>query len=583
MPATKAIIVGSGPGGSVAAMVLAEAGWDVVIFEQGPSYYNNLGGSGPFPTLFSNDELKSTYRYFEQPDPLAYPRTFRQNASQNAAATFVGDVNDLPYQVGGGFPHSDQKFTRMWDIDFKGLSLLGPVPGADMADWPFEYSDLAPYYDMMENLIGTQGDLGSIPALVQKHQPQQKPYPMPPGAQQRSSLLLAAGAKRLGLHPFFFPMTINSVPYNGSPVCNNCGFCSGYGCPISAKPSNLIPLRRALQTGRVDLRPLTQVLTVNFAGRRATGVSYIGPQGQIGGETADVIVLAGSAVLTPRLALLSGLPDPYGRIGLRIMFQNFYDGFAVFFYQRVHAYRGRAATQCMFDFNDPDFPGARVFARLAGLPYIRGGLCELGGSQFPIAEGKIYQQLLGVLPGVQLFGRSFKELMRASLLRDRLAGVQCFGTDMPYLTNNVTLDPTVTDLNGQPAPRITYQIGKFETVSQDFFVPLLSAMCGATGAQLYAAIPQSLSTSLGGGPAVPSGLHTMGGMQMGVDPTKSVVDGDGRMHQMDNVYVTDSSVFATSGGSNPTNTIMAVSLRTAMGLTGQRPTSTVNPAGAAIG
>ena len=81
----KAIIVGSGPGGSVMAMELAEAGWDVVIFEMGPSYYTNIEGQGPFPTVFSNDELKSQFRYFEQPDPLAYPRTFRQTASQNAA------------------------------------------------------------------------------------------------------------------------------------------------------------------------------------------------------------------------------------------------------------------------------------------------------------------------------------------------------------------------------------------------------------------------------------------------------------------------------------------------------------------
>ena len=164
----------------------------------GPNYYTNIEGQGPFPTVFSNDELKSQFRYFEQPDPLAYPRTFRQTASQNAANTYVGDVNDLPNQVGGAFPHSDVKVTRMWDIDFKGLSLLGPVPGADMADWPFEYSDLAPYYDEVETLIGVQGDLGSIPAFVQKHQPQTKPFPMPPGAQMRSSTLLAAGAKRLG-------------------------------------------------------------------------------------------------------------------------------------------------------------------------------------------------------------------------------------------------------------------------------------------------------------------------------------------------------------------------------------------------
>ena len=53
------------------------------------------------------------------------------------------------------------------------------------------------------------------------------------------------------------------------------------------------------------------------------------------------------------------------------------------------------------------------------------------------------------------FGSMFKQLMRTSILRDRLAGVNFIGTDLPYLSNDVTLDPKVTDLNGQPAPRIT--------------------------------------------------------------------------------------------------------------------------------
>jgi gluconate 2-dehydrogenase alpha chain len=42
------------------------------------------------------------------------------------------------------------------------------------------------------------------------------------------------------------------------------------------------------------------------------------------------------------------------------------------------------------------------------------------------------------------------------------------------------------------------------------------------------------------------------------------------MHQMDNVYVADGSVFVTSGCQNPTNTLMSVALRTAYGLTGRR-------------
>ena len=55
------------------AMELAEAGWDVVIFEMGPNYFSNIEGQGPFPTVFSNDDFKSQYRYFEQPRSLGLP------------------------------------------------------------------------------------------------------------------------------------------------------------------------------------------------------------------------------------------------------------------------------------------------------------------------------------------------------------------------------------------------------------------------------------------------------------------------------------------------------------------------------
>ena len=566
MPA-KAVIVGSGAGGSTVAMELAENGWDVVIFEKGSNYFTNLEGTGPLGTTFSNDELKALYRYFEQPDPLAYPRTYRHNASQ--AASYVGPVNELPVTVGGGTVHWDAKVPRFWDIDFKGLSMLGPQPGADVQDWPFEYSEIAPYYDAIEALIGTQGDVGTIPALSLKHAPRSRQFPMPPGPQQRSSTLIAKGAKRIGLHPYPFPTAINSVEYDGRPACNNCGFCSNYGCPISARVGALAPLRVALRTGRVQLHPETTVTKVNFSGRRATGVSYLDPQGNAGGESADLVVLAASAIETARLALLSGLPDASGRIGTRLMFHNFVDGFGIYLDQRVHAYRGRSITQCMEDFCDPSFPGARLAAKLAGLPYIRGGLCELGGSQDPITEGKFYQEILGFLPGVQLFGSPFKDLMRASLLRDRLAGVNFIGTDLPYFTNNVTLDPTVTDLNGQPVARVTWAPGRHEAVAQTFFLVPITAMMAAAGATLFAAVPDGLERKLGGG-TPPNTKHVMGGMQMGMSPATSVVDPNGRMHQMDNVFVADGSVFVTSGCQNPTNTLMAVALRTARGLTGRR-------------
>jgi choline dehydrogenase-like flavoprotein len=55
VPATKAIVIGSGAGGSVMAMELAEAGWDVVIFQKGSNYFTDLQGNLSGATTFSND------------------------------------------------------------------------------------------------------------------------------------------------------------------------------------------------------------------------------------------------------------------------------------------------------------------------------------------------------------------------------------------------------------------------------------------------------------------------------------------------------------------------------------------------
>src|SRR5271165_7068937 len=96
---SKAVVIGSGAGGSLTAMELAQAGWQVVVFEKGPNHFSNLNGQGPIGTVFANDSLAMIVRNFPGPDPEVFPRTWRPN--QASGVLYTGSVDELPQVVGG--------------------------------------------------------------------------------------------------------------------------------------------------------------------------------------------------------------------------------------------------------------------------------------------------------------------------------------------------------------------------------------------------------------------------------------------------------------------------------------------------
>jgi choline dehydrogenase-like flavoprotein len=57
--------------------------------------------------------------------------------------------------------------------------------------------------------------------------------------------------------------------------------------------------------------------------------------------------------------------------------------------------------------------------------------------------------------------------------------------------------------------------------------------------------------------------HHIGGTRMADDPQRGVVDRNCRVHGVDNLFIAGSSVFPTSGQTNPTMTIVALALRLA--------------------
>ncbi|HET6875826.1 MAG TPA: GMC family oxidoreductase [Acidimicrobiales bacterium] len=556
--ATKAIVVGSGPGGATAAMTLAEAGWDVVVLEKGDNWFADLSALSP-TNRFSNDDLKEA-RSFAAPDPEFEPRTYRYSTA-DSKPRYTGAIQVLQQTVGGGAVHWGADTPRYWDIDFQKLTMLGPIPGAMVEDWPFTYADIAPFYSEIERLIGVAGNVGDLPELVLRHAPRSEPLPMPAGPPQYSSALVAEGCKKFGLSPFPVPMAINSQPYDGRPACNNCGFCNAYGCPINARIGALAPLRRAVQAG-AEVRPASWVVKVTTSGTKATGVNWMDTSGNIHTERADVVVLAAMAIETVRLALLSGLPDPHATQGRALMMHWFTDGTGVWTDRQLGAQRGRSITHDCDDFADPDYPGARAAARAAGLPYFRGGGMELGGSQNLLSEAMTYQGILGITEPDRPFGTAFKQLMRSSILRNRLGGISMMGEDLPYAHNTVDLDPSVKDYRGLPVARITYQPGPYELAAQKFYIPLIAEVIRRAGARYVTALSAAPAPSIPiAGGSVPATQHVMGGMRMGADAATSVTDGVGRHHQLDNLFVADGSVFPSSGAHNPTLTIMATALR----------------------
>jgi len=133
---------------------------------------------------------------------------------------------------------------------------------------------------------------------------------------------------------------------------------------------------------------------------------------------------------------------------------------------------------------------------------------------------------------------------------DRSAGFVVICEDLPEECNRVTLDPELVDGNGIPAPKIEYRLSENSRKMLDHCVERGREVLTAAGAHTV----QSLA------PLPPAGWHLMGTARMGTDPARSVVNEWGRCHDVKNLFITDGSIFVTSAGVNPTNTIQALSL-----------------------
>lgn len=225
------LIVGAGASGSVYASVLAKAGKNVLMLEQGPDW--------ELADLISSDIWGRRVKTAGAPFVLSGDNPY-------------GYSYQSGWAVGGAALHYFASFPRLLPTDFKVKSEYGRAH-----DWPISYEDIAPFYDCVAREIGISGDARA----EERWRPAGEPYPMPPMKTFRNGEIFMKGFKAAGIDMVPGPVGINSVEFKGRTACLNDGWCH-VGCPIGALANPQVTYFREARAAGAQVRPLSTVTRV---------------------------------------------------------------------------------------------------------------------------------------------------------------------------------------------------------------------------------------------------------------------------------------------------------------------------------
>jgi gluconate 2-dehydrogenase alpha chain len=561
------VVVGLGAAGGTVVWPLAKDGLSVVGIEAGPRVTTR-----DFPFDEIRNDIRDHMGRWKANLEVPTSRPSRFTAASQAqppgsdrpeapANRPFGATGPMMNAVGGTSIHWMTQSWRLLPWNFQArtrvLERYGPgaIPaGSTLADWPFTYDELEPYYDKLEYEVGTSGQAGNIKGKIDARGnvyegPRQRGYPLPPLRRSGWTDLMAAAAKTLGWKPYPGPAGIREQVYRHKPACTYCGFCGWTGCYTNAKVStnvDFIPM--AEKTKNLQVVPLARVTEVNVDGNgRATGVTYVRGR-QTYFQPAKMVVLASYAYENVRLLLLSkspaypnGLSNNHGQVGKHFMAHGLSSASVsgVFPGHRLNRYSGSIGQFTAIDEWDAD-----NFDH-AGMGFITGGMCSATMEQKPIG-------VAGLLPpGTPRWGSGYKAWLKANA--DSVGTASAQVETLSYEDNYLDLDPTVKDPLGLPVIRVTFDLKDNEKRAALFLQAKLNQWLKAAGAAQTWTFPPV---------ARPVNTHAYGGTRAGLDPATSVVDKFFVSHEVPNLAVLGGSSFATTGGRNPTETIQATSWRT---------------------
>lgn len=500
------IIVGSGAGGGTLARQLAPSGKSILILERG-DWLKREAGNWDAEAVFVQNRYVS-------PDTW-YDRSGRPFQPQ------------VHYFVGGATKMFGAALYRLRKEDFGELRHHDGISPA----WPISYDELEPYYARAEQMYHVHGLRGRDPT----EPPASGPYPCPPVSNEPRIQQLFDNLTAAGYHPFPAPCAVMLDEQNMAySTCIRCQTCDGFPCLVHAKSdAETVAVRPAVEFPNVTLLRNAKALKLHT---NANGTAITEVVAEVAGQRdvfrGDIVVVSCGAANSAKLLLMSandkhpnGLANGSDQVGRNYMFHN-----------------SQAVLAISLE------PNATIFQKTIALNDFYFGM---DGFEYPMGNIQMTGKSLGPMY------RGEKPLETALLpmgLLDNLArhAVDFWLTteDLPDPENRVTVNQ---------AGNLTLSYTPNNQVARQKLYDKLKSMLSVLGMHPHHLIPRNIymKTEI----PIAGCAHQAGTCRFGADPKTSVLDVNCKAHELDNLYVVDTSFFVSIGAVNPSLTAIANSIR----------------------
>jgi choline dehydrogenase-like flavoprotein len=497
------IIIGTGAGGGTLAYRLAPSGKRILLLERGPYLRREVEN-------WDSREVFTKARY----------KTMEEWVCKEGTVFHPGQH----YYVGGQTKFYGAILFRLRERDFGEVRHHAGISPA----WPLSYDDLEPYYAEAEWLYSVHGERGSDPT----EPPASGPYPHAPVSHEPRIQQLSDDLRRSGHQPF--PLPVGVMLDERNPEKSRCVRCSrldGFPCMVDAKAdSHVCAIRPALEHPNVTMLTEARVerLQTDAGGRAVTGV-VVDRGGERETYSGDLVVVSAGAINSALLLLDSasdahpnGLANASGVVGRHYM---------------CHINSAMIAIS-----KDPN--PTRFQKTLGVNDYYWGA----DGVDFPLGH-------------IQMLGKSDGNMLRAGApwygrVGFALESLAKHSVDF-WLTTEDLPHPENRVFRGRDG-RVHLHYTDRNTEGHRLLLGKLKGLLPHLGCH-----PQLIPNQVVRDERIPiAGVaHQCGTVRFGDDPATSALDTNCRAHDVDNLYVVDTSFFPSSSAVNPALTAMANALR----------------------